>query len=116
MHPRCLLYTSLGERRLTVAFSGEAPGSMAELICLAMNLKYTQSNSVCYVKDGQVIGIGAGQQLSLIHISNQCPHIHGLESKQMKGRISTAAPRILDIIRNFVAKLGLLAQSRNGEN
>ena len=27
--------------------------------------------------------------------TNQCPHIHGLESKQMKGRISTAAPRIL---------------------
>ena len=27
--------------------------------------------------------------------ANQCPHIHGLESKQMKGRISTAAPRIL---------------------
>ena len=25
-------------------------------------LKYTQSNSVCYVKDGQAIGIGAGQQ------------------------------------------------------
>jgi phosphoribosylaminoimidazolecarboxamide formyltransferase/IMP cyclohydrolase len=29
-------------------------------------LKYTQSNSVCYAKDGQVIGIGAGQQ-SRIH-------------------------------------------------
>ena len=29
-------------------------------------LKYTQSNSVCYVKDGQCIGIGAGQQ-SRIH-------------------------------------------------
>ena len=27
--------------------------------------------------------------------TNQCPHIHGLESKQMKGRISTAAPRVL---------------------
>ena len=37
-----------------------------------ITLKYTQSNSVCYVKDGQAIGIGAGQQsrihLSLIHI------------------------------------------------
>ena len=29
-----------------------------------ITLKYTQSNSVCYVKDGQAIGIGAGQQLS----------------------------------------------------
>lgn len=27
-----------------------------------ITLKYTQSNSVCYVKDGQAIGIGAGQQ------------------------------------------------------
>ena len=27
--------------------------------------------------------------------TNQCPHIHGLESKQMKGRISTAAPQTL---------------------
>ncbi|MBR6881046.1 MAG: phosphoribosylaminoimidazolecarboxamide formyltransferase [Clostridiales bacterium] len=35
------------------------------LISLIM-LKYTQSNSVCYVKDGQAIGIGAGQQ-SRIH-------------------------------------------------
>jgi len=31
-----------------------------------ITLKYTQSNSVCYVKDGQVIGVGAGQQ-SRIH-------------------------------------------------
>ena len=29
-------------------------------------MKYTQSNSVCYVKDGQAIGIGAGQQ-SRVH-------------------------------------------------
>ena len=29
-------------------------------------LKYTQSNSVCYVKDGQAIGVGAGQQ-SRVH-------------------------------------------------
>ncbi|MGO0942536.1 phosphoribosylaminoimidazolecarboxamide formyltransferase, partial [Clostridioides difficile] len=31
-----------------------------------ITLKYTQSNSVCYAKDGQVIGVGAGQQ-SRIH-------------------------------------------------
>ena len=37
---------SLGERRLTVAFSGEAPESMAELICLAMNLKYTREGDI----------------------------------------------------------------------
>ena len=48
-----------------------------DLTIALITLKYTQSNSVCYVKDGQAIGIGAGQQsrihctrlaLSLIHI------------------------------------------------
>ena len=33
-----------------------------DLIIALITLKYTQSNSVCYVKDGQAIGIGAGQQ------------------------------------------------------
>ena len=33
-----------------------------DLIVALITLKYTQSNSVCYVKDGQAIGIGAGQQ------------------------------------------------------
>ena len=37
-----------------------------DLIIALITLKYTQSNSVCYVKDGQAIGIGAGQ-LSRIH-------------------------------------------------
>ena len=37
---------SLGERRLTVAFSGESPETMAELICLAMNLKYTCEGNI----------------------------------------------------------------------
>ncbi len=37
-----------------------------DLIISLIALKYTQSNSVCYVKDGQAIGIGAGQQ-SRIH-------------------------------------------------
>ncbi|MCR4920256.1 MAG: phosphoribosylaminoimidazolecarboxamide formyltransferase [Bacteroidaceae bacterium] len=37
-----------------------------DLILALITLKYTQSNSVCYVKDGQAIGIGAGQQ-SRIH-------------------------------------------------
>lgn len=37
-----------------------------DLIIAMITLKYTQSNSVCYVKDGQAIGIGAGQQ-SRIH-------------------------------------------------
>ena len=37
-----------------------------DLVIALIALKYTQSNSVCYVKDGQAIGIGAGQQ-SRIH-------------------------------------------------
>ena len=44
-------------------FSDEAK---RDLIIALITLKYTQSNSVCYVKDGQAIGIGAGQQ-SRIH-------------------------------------------------
>lgn len=37
-----------------------------DLLIAMITLKYTQSNSVCYVKDGQTIGVGAGQQ-SRIH-------------------------------------------------
>lgn len=45
----------------------ELPGEAIRDMKVAMiTLKYTQSNSVCYVKDGQAIGIGAGQQ-SRIH-------------------------------------------------
>lgn len=40
--------------------------AIRDLIISMITLKYTQSNSVCYVKDGQAIGIGAGQQ-SRIH-------------------------------------------------
>ena len=42
------------------------PEARRDLIISLITLKYTQSNSVCYVKDGQAIGIGAGQQ-SRIH-------------------------------------------------
>ena len=57
-----------------------------------ITLKYTQSNSVCYVKDGQAIGIGAGQQ-SRIHCTRlagqkadnwwlrQSPQVMGLQFK-----------------------------------
>ncbi|WP_295866439.1 phosphoribosylaminoimidazolecarboxamide formyltransferase [uncultured Oscillibacter sp.] len=38
----------------------------ADLLLALITLRYTQSNSVCYVKDGQAIGVGAGQQ-SRIH-------------------------------------------------
>ena len=42
------------------------PEARRDLVVALITLKYTQSNSVCYVKDGQAIGIGAGQQ-SRIH-------------------------------------------------
>jgi len=40
--------------------------AIRDLLVATIALKYTQSNSVCYARDGQVIGIGAGQQ-SRIH-------------------------------------------------
>lgn len=42
------------------------PGAMRDMLLAQVTLKYTQSNSVCFVYDGQAIGIGAGQQ-SRIH-------------------------------------------------
>ncbi|MBQ3004474.1 MAG: phosphoribosylaminoimidazolecarboxamide formyltransferase [Clostridia bacterium] len=45
----------------------ELPESaIQDMILSLITLKYTQSNSVCYVKDGQAIGVGAGQQ-SRVH-------------------------------------------------
>ena len=41
-------------------------GAERDLLIALITLKYTQSNSVCYAKDGQAIGIGAGQQ-SRVH-------------------------------------------------
>ncbi len=63
---------------------------MDDLLISLITLKYTQSNSVCYVKDGQAIGIGAGQQ-SRIHCTRlagqkadnwwlrQSPQVMGLQ-------------------------------------
>ena len=41
-------------------------GAKRDLVIALITLKYTQSNSVCYVKDGMTIGVGAGQQ-SRVH-------------------------------------------------
>ena len=46
-----------------------------DLIMSLIVLKYTQSNSVCYVQDGQALGVGAGQQ-SRIH----CPRLAGTKA------------------------------------
>ena len=49
-----------------------------DMIVALITLKYTQSNSVCYVKDGQAIGVGAGQQ-SRIH----CTRLAGQQGGQL---------------------------------
>ena len=68
-----------------------------DLLIALITLKYTQSNSVCYVKDGQAIGIGAGQQ-SRIHCTRlagnkadnwflrQSPQVQELEFVDQIGR------------------------------
>jgi len=68
-----------------------------DLIIALITLKYTQSNSVCYAKGGQAIGIGAGQQ-SRIHCTRlagqkadnwllrQCPKVLNLPFKEDVGR------------------------------
>ncbi|XP_063909628.1 bifunctional purine biosynthesis protein ATIC [Zophobas morio] len=55
------LFSNVVTRNKTIPESG-----VRDLIVATIALKYTQSNSVCYARDGQVIGIGAGQQ-SRIH-------------------------------------------------
>ena len=58
-----------------------------DLAISMITLKYTQSNSVCYVKGGQAIGIGAGQQ-SRIH----CTRLAGSEGRQLvASSVSTGA-------------------------
>ncbi len=69
------------------------PEAKRDLMIALITLKYTQSNSVCYVKDGQAIGIGAGQQ-SRIHCTRlagnkadiwwlrQCPKVMNLPFKE----------------------------------
>ncbi len=64
-----------------------------DLIVSLITLKYTQSNSVCYVKNGQAIGVGAGQQ-SRVHCTRlagnkadnwylrQCPKVLSLPFKE----------------------------------
>ena len=61
----------------------------ADLMISLITLKYTQSNSVCYVKDGQAIGIGAGQQ-SRVH----CTRLAGNKADNWYLR---QAPQVLDL-------------------
>ncbi len=67
-----------------------------DLIIALITLKYTQSNSVCYAKGGQAIGIGAGQQ-SRIH----CTRLAGQKADNWFLRQS---PKVLGL--QFVDKIG----------
>ena len=60
-----------------------------DLIMSLIVLKYTQSNSVCYVQDGQTIGVGAGQQ-SRIH----CTRLAGQKADNWQLRYM---PKVLDL-------------------
>jgi len=64
-------------------------GAKRDLILALITLKYTQSNSVCYVKDGQAIGVGAGQQ-SRIH----CTRLAGAKADNWWLR---RHPKVLDL-------------------
>ena len=75
----------------------EMPESAKIDLAIAMiTLKYTQSNSLCYVKDGQAIGIGAGQQ-SRIH----CTRLAGSKADNWWLR---QAPQVLNL--EFVDGIG----------
>ena len=68
-----------------------------DLIISLITLKYTQSNSVCYVQDGQTIGVGAGQQ-SRIH----CTRLAGQKADNWQLRHH---PKVLALpFRDDVAK------------
>ncbi|MBQ9931038.1 MAG: phosphoribosylaminoimidazolecarboxamide formyltransferase [Firmicutes bacterium] len=71
-------------------------GAMNDLILALITLKYTQSNSVCYAKDGQTIGVGAGQQ-SRIH----CTRLAGSKADTWWLR---QHPRVLEL--PFVDTIG----------
>ena len=60
-----------------------------DMIVSLITLKYTQSNSVCYVKDGQAIGVGAGQQ-SRVH----CTRLAGQKADNWFLR---QAPQVLNL-------------------
>lgn len=63
--------------------------ALVDMIVSLITLKYTQSNSVCYVKDGQTIGVGAGQQ-SRVH----CTRLAGQKADNWFLR---QAPQVLSL-------------------
>ena len=68
-----------------------------DLLIALITLKYTQSNSVCYVSGGQAIGVGAGQQ-SRIH----CTRLAGTKADNWRLR---RCPKVLDLpFRNDISR------------
>ncbi|KAI0220030.1 Bifunctional purine biosynthesis protein PURH [Lamellibrachia satsuma] len=80
--------------------------AIRDLVVATIALKYAQSNSVCYARDGQVIGIGAGQQ-SRIHCTRLAgdkadnwwmrQHPHVLEMKFKAGVKRAEMANVIDI-------------------
>ena len=64
-HNDCKIDESLLQNIVTEN-KGLPESAKRDMLLALITLKYTQSNSVCYVKDAQTIGVGAGQQ-SRIH-------------------------------------------------
>ncbi len=89
-------YDSLSE--IATAHTALPDSAKRDMIVALLTLKYTQSNSVCYALDGQVIGVGAGQQ-SRIHCTRlagskadtwylrQHPQVLALPFRQGIGRV-----------------------------
>lgn len=92
--------------------------AIRDLLLAMITLKYTQSNSVCYAKDGQAIGVGAGQQ-SRIHCTRLAgnkadlwhlrrhPRVLGLPFRQDIGR--PQRDNAIDLFLNPEEQEGLLA-------
>ncbi len=75
----------------------ELPENAAiDMIVALITLKYTQSNSVCYVKDGQAIGVGAGQQSRIY-----CTRLAGTKADNWYLRRN---PKVLEL--NFIDGIG----------
>ncbi|MCI8385358.1 MAG: phosphoribosylaminoimidazolecarboxamide formyltransferase [Acutalibacter sp.] len=74
---------------LPTANKALTPEAKRDLVVSLITLKYTQSNSVCYVKNGQAIGVGAGQQ-SRVH----CTRLAGNKADNWYLR---QAPQVLEL-------------------
>lgn len=94
--------------------------ALRDLLVATIAVKYTQSNSVCYAKDGQVIGIGAGQQ-SRIHCTRLAgdkadnyymrlhPRVQGMKFKKSLKRADVA--NLIDLfVTNQISESDLNAQ------